>query len=258
MARIRLIHWHPAEAEERATLLRAAGHEVNASSFDRSTLRTLSQQPPEAIVIDLARLPSQGRDVGLNLRLQAGTRHVPLIFLGGDRSKLPPIQALLPDATYTTWDRFEGDLARALEQPPGDPVVPESAFAAYAHTPLPKKLGIKASTVVALAGAPAGFETALEPLPEGATIHRDGSAPRDLTLWFVHSQEELVGDVAGMVRHSPGGGLWILWPKKASGVDSDLSQPVVRQAGLAAGMVDFKICAVDETWSGLRFSRRQG
>ena len=65
-------------------------------------------------------------------------------------------------------------------------------------------------------------------------------------------------DVAGMVRHSPGGGLWILWPKKASGVDSDLSQPVVRQAGLAAGMVDFKICAVDETWSGLRFSRRQG
>jgi hypothetical protein len=258
MARIRLIHWHPVEAEERAAWLRAAGYGVDASAFDRTALRRLAQEPPEAIAIDLGRGPSQGRDVGLSVRRQAGSREVPLLFVGGDRAKVPRIQALLPDATYTTWERFEEDLARALEQPPKDPVVPESAFAAYAHTPLRKKLGIKAGSVVALAGAPPGFEAALGPLPEGVTIHRDASAPRDLTLWFVRSEEELIRDVDGMVRHSPGGGLWILWPKKASGVETDLSQPIVRAAGMAAGMVDFKVCAVDETWSGLRFSHRPG
>ena len=83
MARIHLIHWHPGEAEARAARLRAAGHSVDASTFDRALLRALAEEPPEAVAIDLGRLPSQGRDVGLNLRRQAGTRHVALVFVGG-------------------------------------------------------------------------------------------------------------------------------------------------------------------------------
>jgi hypothetical protein len=164
----------------------------------------------------------------------------------------------LPDATYTTWPDISVALARAIAHPPEAPVVPASAMAGYSGTPLPKKLGIKAGSTVALAGAPAGLETTLGDLPEGATTHREAGAPRDLTLWFVTSRASLERDLASMTGHAAGGRLWICWPKKASGMASDLSQNVVRQAGLDAGLVDFKICAIDATWSGLRFSRREG
>ncbi len=78
-----------------------------------------------------------------------------------------------------------------------------------------------------------------------------------MTLWFVRSHRDLENGMQGMKSSGDNGGLWIVWPKKASGVRSDLSQNSVRQAGLAAGLVDFKIASIDETWSGLRFSRRR-
>jgi hypothetical protein len=130
-------------------------------------------------------------------------------------------------------------------------------MAAYAGAPLPKKLGIAAGTRVALVGAPAGFEGTLRKLPEGATLQRGPAVSGDLVLWFVRSRAELESGVSDVVPLSEGGRVWIVWPKRASGVLSDLTQQVVREAGLAAGMVDFKVASVDETWSGLRFTRRQ-
>ena len=83
MQRIRLIHWKAAEAEERAGWLRAAGYEVVYETLNPTSLRELSENPPTAVVIDLGRLPMQGRDVGLLLRQRKGTRNVPLVFVGG-------------------------------------------------------------------------------------------------------------------------------------------------------------------------------
>lgn len=128
-------------------------------------------------------------------------------------------------------------------------------MAGYSGTPLPRKLGIKPNAPVALIGAPEDFELTLDRLPEGASLHRDGR-PADLSLWFVTSRSQLEGGIEAMSARAEGGGLWIAWPKKASGVSTDLSESVVRETGLAAGLVDFKICAIDRVWSGLRFSRR--
>ena len=120
-----------------------------------------------------------------------------------------------------------------------------------------KKLGIKPESALALDGAPERFEQLLTGLPEGARVARSTTASRDLTLWFVRTREELDDRIRHMGAHADRGGLWILWPKKRSGVKSDLSQNVVRAVGLAAGLVDFKICSVDKTWSGLRFTVRR-
>jgi hypothetical protein len=127
-------------------------------------------------------------------------------------------------------------------------------MAGYSGTPLAKKLGIKAGSQVRLAGAPAGFEELVGDLPQGAHMLRQDAAAASLTLLFVRSARALE---AGLARVLPaaGGGLWILWPKKGSALASDVSEREVRAAGLAAGLVDFKVCAVDQTWSGLRFSR---
>lgn len=120
--------------------------------------------------------------------------------------------------------------------------------------PLAQKLGIRAGSRVALHGAPEGWATALDPLLEGATVSLDADGPRDVTLWFVHSTAKLGGGMAGMTPHAAGGRPWILWPKKASKVATDLAHGAVQRAGLAARLMDYKVCAVDETWSGLCFS----
>jgi len=129
-----------------------------------------------------------------------------------------------------------------------------AAPAGYSGTPLPKKLGIKEGARVALIGAPPGFE--LGDLPEGATLRRGAAGAADLTLWFVRSQKELLGGVQKMALRSAKSGLWIVWAKQTSPLASDVSETEVRGAGLAAGMVDFKICGVDQDWSGLRFNLR--
>ncbi len=257
MYRVRLIHWNATEAEERARQLQAAGYEVEHALLDAMSLRALRDDPPDAVVVDLSRIPSQGRDVAVGLRVHKATRHVPLVFAGGAPEKVDRVRELLPDAVYTTWEGIDVPLARAIAQPLADPVVPASTMAGYSGTPLPKKLGIKAGSVVALINAPERFEETLGELPEGAGLRRQATDDSDLTLWFTRSRAELEGGIEAMESFAQKGGLWILWPKKASGVVSDLSQTTVRQTGLDAGLVDFKVCAVDKTWSGLRFSQRK-
>jgi hypothetical protein len=126
----------------------------------------------------------------------------------------------------------------------------------YSGTPLPRKLGIKAESRVLLDAAPDGF--ILEPLPDGASVHRrTGTGEYDVIVAFcpdaarVHRRFEPLA-----ARLETAGGLWIAWPKRSSGVPTDLDENRVRDIGLAAGLVDVKVCAIDETWSGLRFVRR--
>jgi hypothetical protein len=230
---------------------------VDYEPLSASGLRALREDPPCAIVIDLSRVPSQGRDLGLNLRKYKATRHVPLVFVGGTPEKVARVREILPDAVYATWDDIGTTLPFAIENPPVDPVVPASTMAGYSGTPLPKKLGIKPNSTVALDGAPTGFEDTLGKLPEAVTVTRDPGAEAAVTLWFVTSREDLETRIEAMFPAAKTGGLWIVWPKKASGVVSDLSQTVVRETGLASGLVDFKVAAIDATWSGLRFTQRK-
>ena len=208
------------------------------------------------MIIDLSRVPSQGRDVALGIRKYKATRHVPLVFVEGESRKVERIQALLPGAVYTTWDHIADALEEAIAHPPAEPVVPESVMDAYAGTPLPKKLGIKSGSVVSLVNAPEGFEATLGELPKGATMREGGETPSDVTLWFTTSRAQLEQGISEMAERADRGGLWIIWPKKSAGLESDLAQTVVRRVAMAAGLVDFKVCSVDETWSGLRFTQK--
>jgi hypothetical protein len=133
-------------------------------------------------------------------------------------------------------------------------------MAGYSSTPLPKKLEIKEGTRVALVGAPGDFARTLGTLPRGAKLVRGISGRRDLTIWFVTSRRQLEGDAHRMAPPrdaNPPGHLWIAWPKRASGVSTDITEDVLRDVILPIGMVDRKVCAVDSTWSGLLFSWRR-
>ena len=126
-------------------------------------------------------------------------------------------------------------------------------MAGYSGTPLVKKLGIKPGFNIAFVNAPSGYANELE-LPEGVTINSRSVRRLDFAQLFVKSEKELKAKFSECAKWlNPSGMLWVSWPKKSSGVTTDVSEGTVRAVGLAAGLVDVKICAVDEVWSGLKF-----
>jgi hypothetical protein len=140
--------------------------------------------------------------------------------------------------------------ARKSPAAPGD-------LAGYSGTPLPKKLRIGEGAVVALLNAPDGFASQLAPLPAGVRLQKraDGAG---VLLAFMKSAAILERDLPALAREMKDGRtLWLIWPKKASGVETDLSEGRVRDQALATGLVDYKVCAVDATWSGLAFAVRR-
>ena len=258
MARVLLIHWNLAEAAGRVERLRRAGFETSCFTDHRdgAGFRALRENPPDAVVIDLARIPSHGQAVGIALREQKATRLVPLLFIEADPEKTTRVRSLLPDAVFTTWPRIGAALPRALRHPLRNPAVP-GTFAGYSGTPLPRKLRIREGSVVALLHAPEGFEAKLAPLPEGARVERR-TAGADVILAFVKSAAALGRQLPALAREMPAGRtLWLIWPKKTSALAGDLGEPKVREMGLATGLVDYKVCAVDETWSALAFAARR-
>jgi hypothetical protein len=127
-------------------------------------------------------------------------------------------------------------------------------MAGYSGTPLPKKLGIKENFRVLLLDAPEAVKTELKAALAICQLLTDISCPLDFAMLFVKSSADLQKKFAKVSRNlAPAGMLWIGWPKKTSGLAGDLSENEVRRIGLQAGLVDVKVCAIDDTWSGLKF-----
>jgi len=130
-------------------------------------------------------------------------------------------------------------------------------MARYSSTPLAKKLGIKEGSRIGLVNAPENLERELGKLPEGAAFVRRLTNSLDIILLFVLSERALARDFARLAEKlKTNGMIWIAWPKKSSGVTTDLAFENVQRIGLDAGLVDVKICAIDDTWSGLKFVYR--
>jgi hypothetical protein len=129
--------------------------------------------------------------------------------------------------------------------------------AGYSGTPLARKLGIRPGARLGLIGAPEGFDAVLGDLPGQVTVRRRLHGEFDVIVAFFTVRADLERRLPSLRRAlAEAGGLWVAWPKRASGVPTDLGDGPVRELGLAAGLVDNKVCAIDATWSGLRFVYR--
>jgi hypothetical protein len=129
--------------------------------------------------------------------------------------------------------------------------------AGYSGTPLPRKLGLPAAGRAAVLGAPSEYLELLAPWPAALALRSRLSRPMNFIQLFAPDRRSLARRLPAAVRTlAVDGTLWLCWPKKTSGRQTDLDEAGVRRAGLDAGLVDVKICAVDDTWSGLKFVRR--
>jgi hypothetical protein len=218
--------------------------------FGASGLRLIRGNPPAAILIDLTELPSYGRAMGALLREQKGTRAIPLVFLEGDPEKAARVREMLPDAEFAPWARIGAAVSRAIRRPPAYPLAPDNS-----RTSLCEKLRIRAGTTLALVRSPAGIRKALAPVP--AAVHfRSEIGEADVVLVFVRSAAALSCELPALARAArPRRTLWICWPKRTSGVTSDLSPDAIRALASPYGLVDNKICSIDQTWSGTALAK---
>lgn len=131
-------------------------------------------------------------------------------------------------------------------------------MAGYSGTPLPKKLGIGPGCRLALVSAPSGFLETLGELPDDVTVEDGLSGPADVIVAFFSDAAALKARFPALTRRlADKGGLWVAWPKKSSGVATDIREDYLREVGLPTGLVDNKVCAIDDVWSGLRFVHRR-
>jgi hypothetical protein len=130
--------------------------------------------------------------------------------------------------------------------------------AGYSGTPLARKLGFKPGIRAAFLGAPEDFDATLGELPDGVAVARRLAGRRDLVVVFVTERAELARRLDALkAAIAPDGMVWVAWPKKASGVPTDVTEDVVREVALPTGLVDVKVCAIDATWSGLKLVIRK-
>jgi CheY-like chemotaxis protein len=255
MASIRLVCWNPGLARERARVLRDAGFSVDALTLSTSGLiGQFRDRRPAAVLIDLDRLPSYGREVAIVLRNSKSTRYIPIVFAGGIAEKVDRVRRELPDAVFTDWKKVAGALKKAMKRAPAEPVQPVAYMQRYARSSLVKKLGFKPGMKVAVLAAPDDFEETLGELPEGVELQPRVTRGTALAIWFVRSRRELRVELEYLIARLPDrSGVWIVHPKQTGRYRVDFNQRDVMAFGLAAGASACKVCAVDADWSGLMF-----
>jgi hypothetical protein len=249
-----LVHWKAAEAPERIERLTQAGCTPVYLDLSRSTsLKPLREAQPDAVVIDLGRLPSHGLEIGCSIRSSKAIRHIPLVFVGGKPDKVARVRGELPDAAFCEWEGVAHAIRDAIQNPKMQPAVPVPHDKRANPTPLSKKLGIKPGMSVAIWDGPDDIDHILADLPVGAVLQREEQAP--LTLYFVRSLTDLQARSSDLFDAAGRGGVWVCWPKTSqTTIATDLNGNIVRTTMLDAGLMDFKVCSVSALWSGLRFS----
>lgn len=257
METVRLISNHP-KVRERAEMLGGKELVVDASPLEKlsSVVGEMARLNPSILVLDLDKTPSRGREIAIALRTSKAARHIPILFVGGLPEKVERIRREVPDVHFTEWIEAGRTVRDVLKQPRTmHAAMPQRS---YATTPLPTKLGIRARMRLALVGVPDGFEGTLGDLPEGVLRGSQVTSKTDLALCFVRSWAELSGTVDLLAGRLPvGASVWIVYPRHGARHGSDLNENVVRDAGIGAGLVDYKVCAIDSEWSALKFAHRK-
>jgi hypothetical protein len=230
--------------------LRAAGHKVNYKDT-LANYRELRETPPDAIVIDLSRTPSHGRELAVFVRGSKHLRHIPIVFVDGEPEKVEAVRRLIPDASYTSASRLKSALRSALANPPENPVRPAQMMDRWAGRSTAQKLGVAKNARIAVIDPPPDYARAIGDLPEGAVFEEESTTGCQPALWFVHGPAEFQAALPQMRRLAAHSRLWILWRK---GKRDDLDGNIIRRGAIDVGLVDYKICSINDTWSAMVFA----
>jgi hypothetical protein len=241
-----VIHREPDEAAALAGRLRDRGIEARPYlSLGTRGFRSLREDIPDAILIDLTRLPSYGKAVAVLLRENKALGGIPLVFLTGDPKKTAAVKRVLPDATYSEWSEVATAVDKAIARP--KTVKPPRRPSRTVE----QKLGIAAGTRVALVHPPDDRK-----LPADALAAKPDQA--DVVMMWARTEASLERELPRLASiMTKGRRVWLLWPKRTSGIETNLTMYRVREMAQAHGLTDYKVCSVDEVWSAMAVGPRR-
>ena len=264
MSRIQLLHWNAIEARDYIDLLRANGYDVQyCAAFRPALMKSWRESPPDAFVIDLSRLPSHGREIAIALRHSPATQRIPVVFCEGAEKKISRIKAEVPDCIFAKRSTLRSALKRAIAHPPGDPVTPKAMMDRYASRTSAQKLGIKPSSTVFLIDPPRNAASVIGELPPHVELLEfDLAETRDarraaVTLCFVRDLDALQSTLSTLRGRAADTKLWLLWRNGAQKEHSAVTERVVRDRANSLGLVDYKICSVNQIWSAMLFALKK-
>ncbi len=250
MPRVRIVHWKAPRAGPLIEACRAGGFEVEYDDVRGSdVIKLVRANPPDALVLDLSCLPSHSREVAVYLRGTKYARHIPLIFVDGAAEKVEAVRRLLPDAAYTSLKRICAAIKAA--KPLQNPVRPRGIMERYGSRTVAQKLGIGEGSTVGVVDAPRDYAAALGPFPENVEIFEDPRSPQSITLWFVNDARAYRAAMPRMRAIAAETKLWVIWRKG----QPEIGARAIRAGADEAGLVDCKICAVNEKWSAMALAR---
>lgn len=258
MPRVRLLHWNAQEAARHIEILRAAGYRVEYDQeFRPALMKDWRASPPDAFVIDLSRLPSHGREIAIALRQSPRTRVIPIVFCDGLKEKVSSIRSILPDAAYCEVPKLVDTLQTALQERPAAPVKPVAMMDRYEGRTAAQKLGIAQGSRVALVDAPSNALKVLGALPSGVEIVEEWTPAVSVMLCFLHDPQSLGATLSEIRDRAVSSKLWLLWRKGGKAARGDVTERLVRESALDLGLVDYKVCSVDPTWTAMLFAKKK-
>lgn len=254
--RVRVIHWREEEAGPLREAVGKAGFTVEYTAGRYAEIaRAVKAAPPEVIVIDLSRLPSHGCETAIALRNAKYGRGIPFVFSGGAAEKVESVRRQFPQEQFADPDGIGAAIKTAIRN--GVQAAPPVAMMdRWAGRTVAQKLGIAEGMAVAVLNAPRDYASVVGPLPEGASLEEEPAVPLPLTLQFVADLREYQAVIPSLRRLAGRTRLWILWRKGGTG-EFRLTDKLVREFALEAGLVDYKICALGAPWSGMLFAVRK-
>ena len=257
----------------RAKELKVLGYRVTVVSESvRRWIGFLGDLAPDAVVLDLDRLPSHGREVGLHLRASKTARYLPLVYLGGLAEKTERVRRELPDAKYADWSEAGAAIEEAVTSPPDRSARPAQRAGTSKDSDLAKRLGIRAGMRVVTWGDTDFLLELLGEMPDTVAVSNRlaGTKADGAVLWLCVARTAAeLEEALDRLTLEPGSRAgasesaavktagWIIHPKQGSRLHTDFNQNDVRASGLARGWVDSKVCSVDADWSALRFTKRK-
>ncbi len=248
MARVYVLHTKEEEAQPLLRALQSAGHQVEyQQKASRDTVQKVRAEPPDAFVIDLSRAPSHGINYAIYFRGAKPTRHIPFVFVDGETEKVEKAKKLLPDSVFATKAKAAAAVKKALASPQ-QAVVKGGYMQQWAHRSTAEKLGIKEGARVAVFEAPRDYLRVFGKLPPDVALEEDPEEILPLSVWFVRDAESYAATLRQKRSLATRSKLWIAWPKGQRG---GVTQYTIRETALAFGLVDYKICSMNEAWSAM-------
>jgi hypothetical protein len=257
--RVVLLHWKQEELRELKIRIKGFTVDAYAPVSGEGLKGLVEKNPPDALLICLDRLPSNGHAVGYHYRSRKATRGIPIVFVGGLPEKVEKVRVSLPNVYFCAWDKVTETLTTAIANPPIAVPPLKRSYAEHTDRPLHEKLGIREGMRIALLGAPAPLEKLVPKIPFEIDVTDQPERDTDIALWFVRRPDDVEDGLSWITGRMAKPRVWIFYPRRKSAATAGgLTWTSLMETAARYSLAQYKVMRLNDDWSGVVFGKSRG